>query len=51
MINDLLYMNGYGLYVWLAFAFTLLSFMTLYIITKNQFIKERKKFILKYELE
>ena len=48
MINDLLYMNGYGLYVWLAFAFTLLSFMTLYIITKNQFIKERKKFILKY---
>ena len=48
MINELLYMNGYGLYVWLAFSFTLLSFMTLYMITKNQFIKEKEKFILKY---
>ena len=26
MINELLNMNGYGLYVWSAFAFTLLSF-------------------------
>ena len=29
MINELLNMNGYGLYVWSAFSFTLLSFATL----------------------
>ena len=48
MINDILIMNGYGLYVWSAFAFTLLSFMTLYVITKIQYIKERNKFIAKF---
>ena len=48
MITELLYMNGYGLYVWSAFLFTLTSFTTLYVITKIQFIKERKKFISKY---
>ena len=26
MINELFSMNGYGLYVWSAFTFTLLSF-------------------------
>ena len=29
MINEILIMNGYGLYVWSAFAFTLLSFASL----------------------
>ena len=48
MINELIYMNGYGLYVWSAFSFTLLSFSTLYTIIKIQFIKERKKFVSKY---
>ena len=48
MINDTLVMNGYGLYVWSAFAFTLLSFMTLYVITKFQYIRERNKFIAKF---
>jgi len=48
MINELLNMNGYGFYVWSAFSFTLLSFTTLYIIIKVQYIKERKKFIAKY---
>ena len=48
MINELLYMNGYGLYVWSAFSFTLLSFSTLYVITKIQYVKERKKFVSKY---
>ena len=48
MINELLYMNGYGLYVWLAFSFTLVSFSTLYLITKIQYTKERKKFMSKY---
>ena len=48
MINELLYMNGYGLYVWSAFSFTLLSFSTLYLVTKIQYVKERKKFVSKY---
>ena len=48
MINELIYMNGYGLYVWSAFSFTLLSFTTLYIIVKVQYTKEINKFIAKY---
>ena len=48
MINELLNMNGYGLYVWSAFSFTLLSFLTLYSVAKAQYIRERIKFIAKY---
>ncbi len=48
MINEILIMNGYGLYVWSAFAFTLLSFTTLFIVTRIQFIKEKNKFIAKF---
>tara|TARA_Y100001970_G_scaffold256625_1_gene334526 strand:- start:3768 stop:3995 length:228 start_codon:yes stop_codon:yes gene_type:complete len=48
MITNLLYMNGYGLYVWSAFLFTFVSFTSLYVITKIQYIKERKKFMSKY---
>ena len=48
MITDFLYMNGYGLYVWSAFLFTLLSFTTLYVITKTQYVKEKNKFIFKF---
>ena len=48
MINELLYMNGYGIYVWSAFVFTFTSFSVLYFVIKNQYIKERNKFILKF---
>ncbi len=48
MINELFLMNGYGFYVWSAFTFTLLSFVSLYIIIKIQLIKEKKKFITKF---
>ena len=48
MITNLFYMNGYGLYVWSAFLFTFISFTALYVITKIQYIKERKKFMSKY---
>jgi len=41
-------MNGYGLYVWSAFMFTLLSFATLYIVIKIQYNKEKEKFIAKF---
>ena len=48
MINELLFMNGYGAYVLSAFSFTLLSFSALYLITKIQFIKEQDKFVVKF---
>ena len=48
MINEIFNMNGYGLYVWSAFSFTLISFSTLYVIVKIQYIKERNKFINKF---
>ena len=48
MINELINMNGYGLYVWSAFSFTLVSFTTLYLITKIQYLKEKNKFVSKF---
>ena len=48
MINELLFMNGYGLYVWSAFAFTFMSFATLYVVIKIQYTKEKNKFIAKF---
>ena len=47
MIN-LLLMNGHGLFVWSAFAFTLINFFSLYVIINRQLIKENKKFELKF---
>ena len=41
-------MNGYGLFVWSAFVFTLINFFALYIIINRQLIKENKKFELKF---
>ena len=49
MINDIIYMSGYGMYVWSAFSFTLLSFVALYTIIKTQLIKEELKFKLKFK--
>ena len=48
MINEILFMNGYGLYVWSAFIFTIFSFTSLYIITKVQYVREKNKFISKF---
>ena len=48
MISEFFNMNGYGLYVWSAFAFTLLSFILLYLITRIQYVKEKNKFISKF---
>ncbi len=44
MISDLIIMNGYGIYVWSAFAFTLTSFLSLYLIISLQLKKEQKRF-------
>ena len=48
MIEDLFFMNGYGLYVWSAFSFTLVSFLTLFLVIKIQYIKEKRKFLAKF---
>ena len=48
MINDIISMNGYGIYVWSAFAFTLISFSVLYTVIKVQLVKEKIKFDTKY---
>ena len=48
MIENLFFMNGYGMYVWSAFAFTLVSFLTLFLIIKNQYNKEKNKFLAKF---
>ena len=48
MIYDIISMNGYGIYVWSAFAFTLISFVALYTVIKIQLVKEKIKFDTKY---
>ena len=48
MISEIFLMNGYGIYVFSSFAFTLLSFLCLYFVVKVQYLKERKKFIVKF---
>ena len=48
MISEILNMNGYGLYVWSSFMFTLLSFGTLYFVTKFQLNKELRNFQAKF---
>ena len=48
MINEIIMMNGYGSYVWSAFSFTLISFVTLYFVTKLQHSKEQKRFVAKF---
>jgi heme exporter protein D len=48
MINEIISMNGYGLYVWSAFIFTLVSFTSLYLVTKLQLLKEQKRYISKF---
>ena len=48
MINEIIFMNGYGLYVWSAFIFTLLSFTSLFVVIKIQYTKEKNKFIAKF---
>jgi heme exporter protein D len=48
MINEIISMNGYGSYVWSAFSFTLISFASLYFVTKLQLVKEQSRFASKF---
>ena len=47
-MNELLFMNGYGLYVLPAFGFSILSLVSLYLVIKIQFVKEQNKFVAKF---
>jgi len=47
---EILNLNGYGIYVWPAYIFTILSFVILYYLIKLQLRKERKIFIEKFDL-
>ena len=49
MINEILFMNGYGLYVWSSFIFTLSCFGILYSVIKIHLVKEQKKFENKFK--
>ena len=44
MINEIINMNGYGIYVWSSFVFTLFSFGFLFAIVKINLIREKKMF-------
>ena len=48
MITKILIMDGYGIYVWSAFVFTFFSFVSLYAVTKIQYVKEKNKFVAKF---
>jgi len=50
MIEEIIFMKGYGLYVWSAFSFTLISFATLYVLIKINLVKEQNKFTVKFGL-
>ena len=50
MINEIIFMKGYGFYVWSAFSFTLISFATLYTLIKINLVKEQNKFSTKFGL-
>ena len=48
MIKEIVLMNGYGIYVWSAFSFTLISFAVLYLTIKFQLVREQIKFNRKF---
>ena len=48
MINEIISMNGYGIYVWSAFSFTLIGFAVLYAVIKVQLVKEQLKISSKF---
>ena len=50
MIEEIIFMKGYGLYVWSAFSFKLINFVTLYALIKINLVKEQSKFTAKFDL-
>ena len=48
MILNFLNMDGHGIFVWSAFVFTMVNFVTLYFIISKNLKKEKIKFFSRY---
>ena len=46
---ELLFLGGYGQFVWPAFIFTFVSCFVLYVKTKKEFQKQEKKFLKEFK--
>ena len=46
---DLLFLGGYGQFVWPAFIFTFVSCFSLYVKTKKEFQKQEKIFLKEFK--
>ncbi len=49
MILNLIYLGGYGQFVWPAFVFTFLSCFILYLKTKRELQKQEKIYINEFK--
>ena len=49
MINNLIFMNGYGIYVWMSFAITFLTCSIVYYKTRKTLQKYEKEFVKELE--
>ena len=50
MIVNFLNMDGHGIFVWSAFIFTMVNFLTLYFIISKNLKKEKIKFFSRYSI-
>ena len=50
MFTELLWMNGYGQFVWTAFAFSFVSCLYLYLKTRIELKKQEKIYLLEFGL-
>ena len=50
MMLNFLNMDGHGIFVWSAFIFTIVNFVTLYFIISKNLKKEKIKFFSKYSI-
>ena len=47
MIEKLIYMDGYGIFVWSSFIFTFVCCLSFYLKTKRELKKQEKMFLSK----
>ena len=46
---EFLVLGGYGVFVWPAFVFTFVSCFLLYLITKKEFKRQEKMFLIEFK--
>ena len=49
MSIELLFLGGYGQFVWPAFIFTFVSYFLLYLKTKKDLIRQEKMFLIEFK--